>query len=150
MDLINVVAVVTLLSGGCELLLSDALFSPYSVCNCYIVCLCSGLSQVITTSPQDTTVNETGDATFTCLANEGASPSTIGWRFTPSGSTVGITLDTGTNLTGIEMVTVSEGLRNMLTFSRVRREANNGTLVCLAFGTVTDMSDPATFTVQCE
>ena len=36
-------------------------------------------------------------------------------------------LITGTTLTGISMVTVSGGLRTMLTFSGVRREADGGT-----------------------
>ena len=43
-----------------------------------------------------------------------------------------VTLVTGTNLTGIEMVTVSDGLRTMVTFSGVRREADGGRLVCVA------------------
>ena len=53
----------------------------------------------------------------------------IGWRFTPSGSPVSVVLITGTNLTGIGMVTVSDGLRTMLTFSGVRRET--GRLWCV-------------------
>ena len=75
----------------------------------------------------------------------------FGWRFTTSGSLVSVILITGTALTGIEMVTVSDGLRNMLTFSGVRREADGGTVVCVAFGsTSSQTSDPATLTVQCE
>ena len=75
----------------------------------------------------------------------------MGWRFTPSGSAVSVVLITGTNLTGIEMVTVSDGLRTMVTFSGVRREANRGSVVCLAFGSSSSLtSDPATLTVQCE
>ena len=74
----------------------------------------------------------------------------FGWRFTPSGSSVPVTLITGTNLTGIEMVTVSDGLRTMVTFSGVRREADGGRLVCVAVGSTSVTSDPATLTVQCE
>ena len=75
----------------------------------------------------------------------------FGWRFTPSGSSVLVTLITGTTLTGIEMVTVSDGLRTMLTFSGVRREADGGTVQCVAFGSSDSLtSDPATLTVQCE
>ena len=44
-----------------------------------------------------------------------------------------MTLVTGTNLTGIEMVTVSDGLRTMVTFSGVQREADGGRVVCVQF-----------------
>ena len=54
------------------------------------------------------------------------------WRFTLSGSSVPVTLITGTTLTGIEMVTVIDELRTMLTFHAVRREADGGTVVCVA------------------
>ena len=75
----------------------------------------------------------------------------FGWRFTPSGSATSEVLITGTTLTGIEMVTVSDGLRTMVTFSGVRREADGATLVCVAVGTSSSVtSDPATLTVQCE
>ena len=75
----------------------------------------------------------------------------VGWRFTPSGSATSIVLITGTNLTGIETVTVSDEQRTMLTFSGVRREADGGTVVCLAFGSLDSLtSGPATLTVQCE
>ena len=75
----------------------------------------------------------------------------IGWRFSPSGSAMSVVLITGTNLTGVEMVTVSDGLRTELTFSGVRREADGGTVVCRAFGSDTTMdSDPATLIVHCE
>ena len=75
----------------------------------------------------------------------------IGWRFTPSGSAASVVLITGTVLTGIEMVTVSDGLRTMVTFSGVRREGDGATLVCVAVGTLSSLtSDPATLTVQCE
>ena len=75
----------------------------------------------------------------------------IGWRFTPSGSAASVVLITGTNLTGIEMVTVSDGLRTMVTFSGVQREVDGGSVVCLAFGSLSSLtSDPATLTVQCE
>ena len=75
----------------------------------------------------------------------------IGWRFSPSGSAVSVVLITGTNLTGIQMVTVGDGLRTMVTFSGVRREADGGSVVSLAFGSSSSMtSDPATLSVQCE
>ena len=111
----------------------------------------SGLAQVITNPPQSATVTEGGDATFNCMAEgEGGSPLTISWRFTPNGSSMEETLITGTNLTGIEMVTVSDGLRTQLTFSGVRREADGGTLVCLGIATIPPASDPATLTVVCK
>ena len=75
----------------------------------------------------------------------------FGWRFSLSGSAASVVLITGTVLTGIEMVTVSDGLRTMVTFSGVRREADGATLVCVAVGTSSSLtSDPATLTVQCE
>ena len=105
----------------------------------------------ITTQPQDVTVVEGGNATFQCAGEEDGTALLIGWQFTPSGSSVPVFLATGTSLTGIEMVTVSDGLRTMLTFSGVRREADGGTVVCHAFGPSSSLtSDPATLTVQCE
>ena len=105
----------------------------------------------ITNPPQDVTVVEGGNATFQCAGEEDGTALLLGWRFTPSGSQVSVVLITGSNLTGIEMVTVSDGLRTMLTFSRVRREAGGGTLVCHAFGSSSSVtSNPATLTVQCE
>ena len=101
----------------------------------------------ITNAPQSTTVTEGNNATFNCTAEENGSPVTVGWRFTPSGSSSEVVLITGTTLTGIEMVTVSDGLRTVLTFSGVRREANGGTVVCVPPG---EMSNPALLTVQCE
>ena len=56
-------------------------------------------------------------------------------------------LITGTNLAGIEMVTISDGLRNVLTFTGVRREVDGGSVVCR---TAVDRSDPVILTVQCE
>ena len=73
-----------------------------------------------------------------------------GWQFTPEGTADIVTLITGTNLTGIEMVTVSDGLRTMLTFSGVRREADGGTVVCVVIGSVPTVTDRATLTVWCE
>ena len=74
-----------------------------------------------------------------------------GWRFTPSMSAMFVVLTTGINLTGIETVTVSDGLRTMVTFSGVRREADGGMVVCVAVGNSSSLtSDPATLTVQCE
>ena len=106
---------------------------------------------MITNPPQDTTVAEGGNATFQCMAEENGVAIFIGWQFTPSGSSVPVTLLTGTNLTGIEMVTVSDGLRTRVTFSGVRREADGGTVVCVAFGSTSSVvSVPATLTVQCE
>ena len=67
-----------------------------------------------------------------CTAEENRMALVVGWRFTPSGSLVSVTRITGTSLTGIEMVTVSDGLRTMVTFSGVQREADGGRLVCVA------------------
>ena len=109
---------------------------------------CSGLAQVeITSPPQDTTVFEGSSATFQCMGENNGSPVTVGWRFTTSGSATTEVLITGTNLTGIEMVTVSDGLRTLLTFSGVRREADGGTVVCVAASV---RSNPALLIVQCE
>ena len=105
------------------------------------------MSQGITNPPQDASVIEGEDTTFNCTGAENGSPVLVGWRFTPRGSSLQVPLITGTNLSGIEMVTVSEGLRTVLTFSGVRREADGGTVVCL---TAIARSDPAILTVQCE
>ena len=114
-------------------------------------CFCAGLSQVITNPPQNATVVEGDNVTFQCASEENGTAILIGWRFTPSGSSMPVTLITGTNLTGIEMVTVSDGLRTILTFSGVQREADGGRLLCLGFGLTGSVeSDPATLTVQCE
>ena len=51
-----------------------------------------------------------------------------------------------TNLTGIDMVTVSDWPRTMLTFGGVQREADGGKVVCLASG----HESKALLTVQCE
>ena len=113
----------------------------------------------VTNAPQNTTVTEGNNTTFTCTAEENGSPVTVGWRFIPKGekswrfipkggnTSSQIPLENGTNLTGIEMVTVSDGLRTVLTFSGVRREADGGKVKCLAAG---DISEPALLTVQCE
>ena len=103
---------------------------------------------MITNPPQDTPVTEGEDATFNCTAVENGSPLTIGWRFTPRGSSSEVPLLTGTNLTGngIEMVTVSGSQRSMLTFSGARREADGGTVVCRTAG----VQSSAILTVQCE
>ena len=109
------------------------------------------MAQVIITVPQNTTVVEGGNATFQCAAEENGMALLIAWLFTPSGSSVAVSLTTGTNLAGIEMVTVSGGMRTMVTFSGVRREADGGRLVCIAIASSTSItSDPATLTVQCE
>ena len=106
---------------------------------------------MITDPPQDATVVEGGNATFQCAGEENGMALLFGWRFTPRGSSVPVTLITGTNLTGIEMVTVSDGLRTMVTFSGVRREADGGRLVCIAIASLTSLtSDPATLIVHCE
>ena len=74
-----------------------------------------------------------------------------GWRLTPSGSSMSMVLITGTVVNGTEMVTVSNEGRSILTFSGVRREADGGTVVCVAVGTSSSLtSEPATLTVQCE
>ena len=106
------------------------------------------MAQGITNPPQNAAVAEGEDVSFTCTAVDiNGSPVVVGWRFTPSGSSSAIPLITGTNLTGIEMVTVSDGLRTTLILSGVRREADGGTVVCAASG---DTSNPAILTVQCE
>ena len=109
----------------------------------------------ITNDPQDATTTEGGDVSYNCTAQQGRSENVmallIGWRFTPSGSAASTVLISGTVLTGIEMVTVSGRLRTVLTFSGVRREADGGMVVCLAFGSLGSLeSDPATLTVQCK
>ena len=65
--------------------------------------------KMITNPPHNTSVTEGEDAAFTCTAEQNGSPVTVGWRFTPRGSSLEVPLLTGTNLTGngIEMVTVS-------------------------------------------
>ena len=105
---------------------------------------------IFTSLPQNVTIIEGGNATFQCAGEENGVALLIAWRFTPSGSSMPMTLITGTNLTGIEMVTVSDGLRTQLTFSGVRREADGGTLVCLGIATIPPASDPATLTVVCK
>ena len=55
----------------------------------------------------------------------------FGWRFTPRGSLASEFLITGTTLTGIEMVTVSDVLRTMVTFSGVRGRQTYYALVWL-------------------
>ena len=103
---------------------------------------------MITNPPQDATVVEGENVTFQCTAEDNnGSPLLVGWFFTPRGSSSQVPLFTGTNLTGIEMVTVSDGLRTLLTFSGVRREADGGTVVCVISG---GTSNPAILTVQCE
>ena len=98
----------------------------------------SGLAQlVITNPPQDATVVEGENATFQCMGEENGVAVIFGWRFTPRGSLASIVLITGTNLTGIEMVTVSDGLRTMLTFSGVRREADE--VCCSGFFIFSDI-----------
>ena len=104
----------------------------------------------ITNPPQDANVVEGGNATFQCAGEEDGMALPIAWQFTPSGSSMSVILITGSNLTGIEMVTVSDGLRTMLTFSGVRREAGGGTVVCVAVGSSQLQPHPATLTVQCE
>ena len=111
------------------------------------------MAQVIITNPpqpENATVTEGKATTFTCTAEEDGMPLTIAWRFTPIGSSASVALVNGSSLTGIEMVTVSDGLRTMLTFSGVRREADGATLVCVAIGSVFATSDPLVLTVQCE
>ena len=61
-----------------------------------------------------------------------------------------VTLVTGTNLTGIEMVTVSDGLRTMVTFSRVQREEDGGTVVYVIVFSSDVISKPATLTINRE
>ena len=99
---------------------------------------------IVTNEPQNTTVTEGSNTTFTCTAEENGSPLTVGWRFTPSGSSE-VSLNNVT-VTGIDMVTVSNLPRTMLTFSGVRREADGGKVVCLASG----HESKALLTVQCE
>ena len=104
------------------------------------------MSQRITNPPQNASVPRGEDATFTCTGVDWSRLLvTVGWRFTPSGASTEVHLFTGTNLTGIEMVTVSGEQRNVLTFSGVRREADGGSVVCF---TASVTSDPAILTVQ--
>ncbi len=103
---------------------------------------------MITNPPQNAAVAEGDDTTFNCTAEDNTgSPVTVGWQFTPSGSSSQVGLNNGITLTGIEMVTVSGVPRTTLTFSGVRREADGGTVVCVATGA---RSTPALLTVQCE
>ena len=88
---------------------------------------------MITNPPQDTTVVKGGNATFQCVGEENGVAVKFGWWFTPRGSLASIVLITGTNMTGIEMVTVSDGLRTMVTLSGVRREVD---VLCLGFGSI--------------
>ena len=48
------------------------------------------------------------------------------------------------------MVTVSNGLRTMVTFSGVRREADGGRVVCVTVFSSGVVSKPATLTIKCE
>ena len=102
---------------------------------------------MITNPPQNAAVAEGDDTTFNCTAENNGSPITVGWGFTPSGSSSRVGLATGTSLTGIDMVTVSGEQRTTLTFSGVRREANGGMVQCIASGA---SSTPVNLTVQCE
>ena len=129
---------------------------PCIFCSVYInqsdldaTILCSVEPQVmVIIAPQNTSVTEGNNTNFTCMVeNSSGSPLTIGWRFTPNGSSSEEPMVNGTNLTGIEMVTVSGWPRTTLTFSGVQRQANGGKVVCLADGY---MSPPALLTVQCE
>ena len=114
------------------------------------------MSQEIRSPPQSANVTEGEDITFTCMVEKNGSAIKAAWKFTPSGSSQvpvanGTILITNTSLTGIEMVTVSDGLRTMLTFSGVQREADGGSVVCIGSGNTSIVeSDPATLTVQCE
>ena len=102
---------------------------------------------MITNPPQNAVVTEGDNTAFNCTAEDNGSPVTVGWLFTPSGSSSQVGLSTGTNLTGIAMVTVSNAPRTTLTFSGVRREADGGMVQCAA---ATDRSTPVNLTVQCE
>lgn len=107
---------------------------------------------MFTSQPQNANVTEGEDTNFTCTAEEGGLPINVSWQFTPSGSSSEMTLANGSNLTwhGIEMVTVSDAPRTVLTFSGVQRKADGGTVVCITLGTVHFRSHPAILTVQCE
>ena len=89
---------------------------------------------MITNPPQDTTVVEGGNATFLCAGEENEVAVKFGWQFTPRGSLASEVLINGTTLIGIEMVTVSDGLRTMVTFSGVWREEAD--VLCLGFGSI--------------
>ena len=73
----------------------------------------------------------------------------FGWQFIPSGPGTSVVLIAGTTLSGIEMVTVSDGLRTIVTFKGwVEWSAQGGGRrdggVCCNWISY----DPATLTVQ--
>ena len=103
--------------------------------------------EVISKSPQSVSVTEGENANFTCLAHTNKMSISVGWRFIPSSSSSEKALTNGINLTGIDIVTVSDGLRTVLAFRGVRREVDGGMVVCR---TAVARSDPATLSVQCE
>ena len=155
---INVIVLIYLISVGSELYFLALLNKLFvlTIHRCYNRYLavhlampgyvfCSGLAQLrITNPPQDATAVERGNATFLCAGEENGMAVIIGWRFSPSGSAASVVLITGTSLTGIEMVTVSDGLRTMVT----HLVKCGGTVMCTAFGSSGSLdSGPATLTV---
>ena len=101
------------------------------------------------TQPQDSTVDEGGDATFQCAAEENGMALLFVWDFTPKGGMV-TTVITDTTVAGVSMVTVSSD-RTQLTLSGVQREVDGATVVCAALGSTERIpSNPATISVQCK
>ena len=76
----------------------------------------------------------------------------FGWLFTLSGSSVPVTLITGTNLTGIEMVTVSDGLRTMVPLVECReKRMGRGWCVLQSFLQVLSLNQQhLLFSVSCD
>ena len=101
------------------------------------------------TQPQDAIVVVGGDATFLCAGEENGMALQFIWDFTPVGGLRGA-VNTGSNLTGVSMVTVN-GDRTQLTLSGVQREVDGATVLCSAIGSTGNVdSDPATVTVHCK
>ena len=82
------------------------------------------------TQPQDAIVVVGGDATFLCAGEENGMALQFIWDFTPVGGLRGA-VNTGSNLTGVSMVTVN-GDRTQLTLSGVQREVDERRLYCAA------------------
>ena len=110
----------------------------------------AGLAQVtFLTQPQDATVDEGGDVTFQCAAQENGMALQFTWRYTPKGGMVTAVI-TGTPVAGVSMVTVSSD-RTQLTLSGVQREVDGATVVCIALASTEQViSNPATISVQCK
>ena len=103
----------------------------------------------ILTQPQDATIVEGGDATFVCAGLENGMAVQFIWDFTPVGGHRRA-VSTGSNLTGISMVTVNGDL-TQLTLRGVQREVEGAMVLCSAIGSTGNVdSNPATVTVYCK